>query len=55
MITLPSEECIDMDEFAEAFESTSEEEKAKMFFKPNDIFKKRMRDVAIDMDRLGYI
>lgn len=55
MITVPSEECVDMDEFAECFDKGNEEENIKLFDKPNQLFNVRMRDVAIDMDRLGYI
>lgn len=54
MITLESEKCPDLDEFCELLEKNEVPDSTA--FMPNAAtFNKRMRDVIIDMDRLGYI
>lgn len=53
IITSAVEKCPDLDEIAEAFK------KNEIFddtvFSPDAVFNKRMREVIVDMDRLGYI
>lgn len=54
LITAPSEDCLDMDEFAEAIEN-GEDLITNSMPSYTDVFKQRAREVAHDADRLGYI
>lgn len=54
VITLEPEEYPDLDEMAESFQIDTDPDSSP--FKPDvAVFNKRMRDVIVDMDRLGYI
>lgn len=54
MLTLESEKCPDMDELSESLGKGVPDD--NVVFKPEAaVFNKRMRDVIVDMDRLGYI
>lgn len=53
MITLESEKCPDLNELADSFEKGEPIDNAP-FTPVAAVFNKRMRDVIIDMDRLGY-
>lgn len=54
MLTLEAEKCPDMDELCESFEKGVLDD--NVAFKPEvAVYNKRMRDVIVDMDRLGYI
>lgn len=54
MITMEAEKCPDLDEMVETFKNSDPADVSP--FEPNaEAFNKRMRDVIVDMDRLGYM
>lgn len=54
MLTTAAEAIPDLDELAETFQNVPPTENS-VFISDKVAFNKRMRDVVVDMDRLGYI
>lgn len=53
VVTLDPDNCPDLDELAESFEKDGTYDE-NLFAPDKTVYNKRMRDVVIDIERLGY-